>query len=299
MIARHWFPAVLIFSFLMGCARFPLAPPQPGITIPLHQETALGEEAYREILKHEQLSQDPQLLKILNRVGGQLAAVSPMSHLNWEFALIESNERIAFALPGGKVAVTTGMLPVCANEAGLAAVLSHQIAHVVARHGAERLPRSFRNSERGAATPVGLLNSRNKNDILLALGVGQDRSMPFSQSHEIEADDLGMKLMVQAGYDPMEAFRFWNRINQMRRGSRVPEMLFTHPIDARRLEDLRRLLPKANRAYQANPLKHGLGQSILYLLSRRKLMPKPNSLPQPPAQPSVKTAPAPGTLFNP
>ena len=299
MILSHWIPAILIFSFLMGCARFPLAPPRPVITVPLHQETALGEETYREILKHEQLSQDPQLLKILNRVGGQLAAVSPMSHLNWEFALIESNERIAFALPGGKVAVTTGMLPVCANEAGLAAVLSHQIAHVVARHGAERLPRSFHHSEPGAATPVSLLNSRNKNDILLALGVGRDRSMPFSPSHEIEADGLGMNLMVQAGYDPMEALRFWHRINQMKRGSRVPEMLFTHPIDARRLEDLRRLLPKANRAYQANPLKHGLGQSILYLLSRRKLMPKPNPLSPPPAQPPAETAPAPGTPFNP
>jgi predicted Zn-dependent protease len=267
--------------------------------MPLYQETALGEEAYRQILKHERLSQDPQLLDILNRVGGQLAAVSPMPHLNWEFALIESNERNAFALPGGKVAVTTGILPVCANEAGLAAVMSHQIAHVVARHGAERLPRSFHNSGRGAATPAGLLNSRNKNEIMAALGVGRDRSMPFSQSHEFEADDLGMNLMVQAGYDPMETVRFWSRIHQMKRGSRVPEMLFIHPIDPRRLEDLRRLLPKANRAYQANPLKHGLGRSILYLLSRRKLMPKPNLLSPPPARPSSETAPAPGTPFNP
>ena len=134
---------------------------------------------------------------------------------------------------------------------------------------------------------------------MAALGVGRDRSMPFSQSHEFEADDLGMNLMVQAGYDPMETVRFWSRIHQMKRGSRVPEMLFIHPIDPRRLEDLRRLLPKANRAYQANPLKHGLGRSILYLLSRRKLMPKPNPLSPPPARPSSETAPAPGTPFNP
>ena len=299
MLPKRWIPAVLIFSLLLGCARFPFPPPQPEMTVPLYQETALGEEAYREILKHEQLSQDPQLLKILNRVGGQLAAVSAMPHLNWEFALIESNERNAFALPGGKVAVTTGILPVCANEAGLAAVMSHQIAHVVARHGTERLSRSFHNSGRGAAIPAGFSNSRNKNEIMTALGVGPDRSMPFSQRHEFEADDLGMHLMVQAGYDPMETVRFWSRINQMKRGSRVPEMLFIHPIDARRLEDLRRLLPEANRAYQANPLKHGLGRSILYLLSRRQLMPKPHPLSPPPTRPSSETAPTPGTPFNP
>ncbi len=294
-------PVVLIFSLLLGCVTTPVTGRRSLVLIPFEKEVALGEEAYREILKKEKISQDPQLTQIVERVGRQLAAVSPMSNLEWEFTLIDSEKKNAFALPGGKVAIFTGILPVCANEAGLAAVMGHEIAHAIARHGAQRMSQSLLITGLLAVTSTTLSDKKNKDTIMGALGVGTmvGLTLPFSRSNESEADEIGLTLMAKAGYDPREAERFWSRFNKMKQGSSPPEILSTHPTDATRIEDIRRLLPKADRIYRQNPLKHGLGQSFLYILSRRKMMLKPNLLSPPPARPSSETAPAPGTPINP
>ncbi len=294
-------PVVLIFSLLLGCVTTPVTGRRSLVLIPFEKEVALGEAAYREILKKEKISQDPQLTQIVERVGRQLAAVSPMSNLEWEFTLIDSEKKNAFALPGGKVAIYTGILPVCANEAGLAAVMGHEIAHAIARHGAQRMSQSLLITGLLAVTSTTLSDKKNKDTIMGALGVGTmvGLTLPFSRSNESEADEIGLTLMAKAGYDPREAERFWSRFNKMKQGSSPPEILSTHPTDATRIEDIRRLLPKADRIYRKNPLKHGLGQSFLYILSRRKMMLKPNLLSPPPARPSSETAPAPGTPFNP
>ncbi len=294
-------PVVLIFSLLLGCVTTPVTGRRSLVLIPFEKEVALGEEAYREILKKEKISQDPQLTQIVERVGRQLAAVSPMSNLEWEFTLIDSEKKNAFALPGGKVAIFTGILPVCANEAGLAAVMGHEIAHAIARHGAQRMSQTLLITGLLAVTSTTLSDKKNKDTIMAALGVGTmvGLTLPFSRSNESEADEIGLTLMAKAGYDPREAERFWSRFNKMKQGSSPPEILSTHPTDATRIEDIRRLLPKADRIYRKNPLKHGLGQSFLYILSRRKMMLKPNLLSPPPARPSSETAPAPGTPFNP
>ena len=244
----------------------------------------MGEEAFREIIKREKLSLDGQLITIVERVGRQLAAVSPMPSLKWEFVLIESNRKNLIALPGGKVAVYTGILPVCANEAGLAALMSHQIAHDIARHHTQRLAATMNTGGQPTATPISLSNSKNKNALLTALGMGTagDGIGPFNPSHEFEADELGIMLMTKAGYDPAEAERFWSRVNTMQRGSRPPELITLHPIDPQRMLTVRRLLPKAYRTYRANPLKHGLGQSFLYIMSRRKMLEMRQKSSQPP-----------------
>lgn len=256
----------------------------------------MGEEAFQEMLKKEKLSLDGQLITIVERVGRQLAAVSPMPSLKWEFKLIESDRKNVIALPGGKVVIYTGILPVCANEAGLAALMSHQIAHDIARHRAERLAATMNTGGQLMATPVGLSHSKNKNALLTALGIGsaEDGIGPFHPNHEFEADEIGIMLMVKAGYDPGEAERFWSRVNTMQKGSRPPEVLTLHPINPKRMMDIRRLLPKAHRAYRANPLKHGLGQSFLYILSRRKMREMFNKSSQPPTQNPGESAPAPG-----
>ena len=286
MSLTRFVPLLLVFSLFLGCTKFPYSnrygsPPPTADAVPLHQEAALGEEAFGEILKEEQLSLDGQLITIVERVGRQLAAVSPMPSLKWEFKLIESNQKNVIALPGGKVAVYTGILPVCANEAGLAALMSHQIAHDIEHHRSERLAATLNT---GTARPVGLSNSKNKNALLTALGIGtaDDGIGPFTPHHELEADEIGIMLMVKAGYDPGEAERFWNRVNTMQKGSRPPELLNLHPIDPDRMLAIRRLLAKAGRAYRANPLKHGLGQSFLYILSRRKMREMQNKSFQPP-----------------
>jgi predicted Zn-dependent protease len=265
------------------------------VLIPYDEEVALGEEAYRELLKKEKISHDGQLVEIVERVGQQLAAVSPMPNLKWEFKLIESEQKNAFALPGGKVAIYTGILPICANEAGLAAVMGHEIAHAIARHGAQRMSQSLLLAGLLTGASISLSDNENRDAIMGALGVGAavGVTLPFSRSNESEADEIGLTLMARAGYDPVEAERFWSRFGKMKQGSSLPEILSTHPADTTRIEDIRRLLPKTNRIYQKNPLKHGLGQSFLYILSRRKMEQNSKSLPSVP-QPE-KPTPVPGS----
>lgn len=259
------------------------------IRISWEQEVAWGEEAYREILKKEKISQDRQLIDIVERVGRQLAAVSSMPNLQWEFTLIDSNKKNVFVLPGGKVVISTGILPACANEAGLAVVMSHGIAHVLARHGARRMPQSHI-APIPVASSLRLANHESGKNIMAALGVGDPVGItrPFSRDHEAEADATGTGLMAKAGYDPGEAERFWDRFNKMQQGAHPPEILATHPIDATRIQEIRQLLPQANRVYQANPLKHGLGESFLYILSRRQMKQNFNSA-SPPPNPKTPT----------
>lgn len=296
MLPKRWIPVILICSLLLGCVTTPVTGRRSLVLIPFEKEVALGEEAYREILKKEKISQDPQLTEIVERVGRQLAAVSPMSNLEWEFTLIESEKKNAFVLPGGKVVIYTGILPVCANEAGLAAVMGHEIAHAIARHGAQRMSQSLLITGLLAITSTSISDKKNKDAIMGALGVGTmvGLTLPFSRSNESEADEIGLILMAKAGYDPREAERFWSRFNKMKQGSSPPEILSTHPTDARRLEDIRRLLPEPDRIYRKNPLKHGLGQSFLYILSRRKMMPRSNNLSPHPIHKPGAMAPAPG-----
>ena len=304
MLLKRFIPILLVFALFLGCGKYPFSnryesPPysaehSPDV-MPSQQETALGKEAFSEILKKENLSLDGQLITIVERVGRQLAAVSPMPNLKWEFTLIESNQKNLIALPGGKVAVFTGILPVCANEAGLAALMSHQIAHDIAHHRAQRLSATMNTGGQPTATPVGLSNSKNKNALLTALGMGtaEDGIGRFNPNHEFEADEIGILLMVKAGYDPGEAERFWSRVNTMKKGSRPPELIAFHPIDPERMLTIRRLLPKAHRAYRTNPLKHGLGQSFLYILSRRKMQGMRNKSSQPPTLNQPAPAPSP------
>lgn len=284
MLRKQFILIFLIFALFSGCVTTPVTERRSLVLIPFDQEVKLGEEAYQEILKKEKLSLDGQLITIVERVGKQLAAVSPMPNLKWEFKLIESEQKNAFALPGGKVAIYTGILPVCANEAGLAAVMGHEIAHAIARHGAQRMSQSLIITGLLAATSVSLSNNENQKEIMGALGVGTNVGLvlPFSRSNESEADEIGLELMAKAGYDPREAERFWSRFSKMKGGKNPPEILSTHPADTTRIEDIRRLLPKANQIYSENQLKHGLGHSFLYILSRRKMQETDQKSAQPP-----------------
>ena len=304
MYIKRIIPILLVFSLFLGCGKYPFSnryesPPQSdgysGSSVPSDQEVALGEKAFQEILKKNKLSLDGQLITIVERVGQQLAAVSSRPSLKWEFKLIESNQKNLIALPGGKVVVYTGILPVCANEAGLAALMSHQIAHDIARHRTQRISTAINTERQPTATPVGLSNTKNKNALLTALGIGTaDNGMgPFHPNHELEADEIGIRLMVKAGYDPEEAERFWSRVNTMQKGSRSPELTSFHPIGPERLLSIRQRLLKAHRAYRANPLKHGLGQSFLYILSRRKMLEMQNKSYQPPTLNPPAPAPIP------
>lgn len=248
-----------------GCQNAPLTGRRQFLAVPQQEEIRLGEDAWREVLAKEQLSSDPAALQLVEKVGRRLAAVSGQPDYRWEFRLVSSDQQNAFCLPGGKVAIYEGILPICENEAGLAVVMSHEIAHALARHGNERM------SQQGAVKLGGGMLERVSKDAAAekqtrwqnAYGVASQYGvlLPYSRTHESEADSIGLMLMAKAGYDPEEAPRFWERFARVS-GPKPPEFLSTHPCDAHRASDLKTLLPQALALYRAAPDKIGVGVAI-------------------------------------
>jgi predicted Zn-dependent protease len=203
---------------------------------------------------------------MVQRVGQRIAAVSGRPDYQWEFKLFASPEQNALCLPGGKVAVYEGILPICQNEAGLAVVMSHEVAHALARHGGERMSQRYvidGTQSLGSYVIEGRWPEQHA-AIMKAYGLGTQYGivLPYSRSHESEADHIGLLLMARAGYDPSEAPRFWTRFGQSHAGSQPAEFLSTHPNDEHRAEALIKLMPEANQLYQAAVTRFGLGEPI-------------------------------------
>jgi predicted Zn-dependent protease len=171
----------------------------------------------------------------------------------WEFNLVESKEVNAWCMPGGKVVVYTGILPVAKDENGLAVVMGHEIAHAVAKHGNERMSQGLLTELGGVALSVALRDKPQQTQRLFmnAFGVGAQVGvlLPFSRTHESEADHLGLIFMAMAGYDPHGAVTFWERMAQQG-GSKPPEFLSTHPSDQTRINKIKAELPEALKYYQ-------------------------------------------------
>lgn len=208
---------------------------------------------------------------MVRRVGERIAAVADRSDYAWEFNVVARDVQNAFALPGGKVVIYEGMLPVCQTEAGLAVVMSHEVAHALARHGGERLAaqRARQLGRIGVDTlgrwVKGDEYDRHQEIVQTVYNVGTEYAgvLPYSRLHESEADQIGLKLMAMAGYDPSEAPRFWERFSEAKSGQQTLEFLSTHPSDARRAADLRARLPEAMRIYEKAEKQHGLGEPVL------------------------------------
>ena len=261
---KHFIFIILSGLVISACTTTPVSNRSALILIPKSQEILLGIQSYNEILKREKESEDTQLNQIIRRVGQRIASVSDMPKLEWEIKLIESDQKNAFALPGGKIAIYTGILSVAKNEAGLATVMSHEIAHVIARHGAQRMTQQMLLQGAMIGAGLSMKNSTQKNIVLSALGVGvlYGFTLPFSRLHESEADQIGLIYMAKAGYDPNEAINFWQRFGQVKGGKGGPEWASTHPADATRIQGLRSYLSRAKYDYQNVKVKYGLGQSF-------------------------------------
>jgi metalloendopeptidase OMA1, mitochondrial len=255
---------ILTVLITSACATTPISNRSALILIPKSQEISLGKQSYNQILKKEKESEDANLNHIVSRVGQRIVAVSDMPELDWEFKLIESDTKNAFALPGGKVAIYTGLLSVAKNEAGLATIMSHEIAHVIARHGAQRMTQQILLQGVMLGAGLSMKNNTQRNIILSALGVGvlYGFTLPFSRSHESEADQIGLLYMGRAGYDPNEALQFWQRFSKVKDGKAPPEWASTHPADTTRMQGLRKYLSRAKYDYQNVIVKHGLGQTF-------------------------------------
>ena len=186
---------------------------------------------------------------MVKRVGQRIAAVANRQDFEWEFRVIEKDIANAFALPGGKVAVYTGILKYTQSADGLAVVMSHEVAHALARHGGERISRSIIAQLGLTAVQIGLRNNNPAmmQGIALAYGVGVD--LPFNRGQESEADHIGLILMAKAGYDPREAIPFWQRMAAAQQSQRPPEFLSTHPSGTRRITQIKQWLPEAMSYY--------------------------------------------------
>lgn len=222
--------------------------------IPDAQIQELGLAAFEEIKKEVPRSTDARAQSLVDRVGARIAeqARDRMPNAQWEFVLFDSKEANAFALPGGKVGVYSGLLPIAQTEAGLAAVVAHEIAHVTEKHGGERM--SIATGVQGVSQVAGgLVNPKYAQLATVALGglgkVGVE--LPFSRKQEAEADRVGLLYMARAGYDPEEALRFWERFAASHGSqSQGISLLRTHPLDAERIANLREWMPEAKAEFR-------------------------------------------------
>ncbi len=251
--------ALAIVALLaIGCATVPVMGSKSFNLIPESQELALGLDSYQQVLAGAELVTSGPDLEMVRRVGGRIAAVSDRPDFQWEFNLIRDDAMInAFCLPGGKVAVYTGILPVSQTEAGLATVMGHEIGHAIARHGGQRMTNelAFQIGGMGLSALLKEKSPATRNLLLSAYGVGGQVGvmLPFSRSHESEADHIGLVYMAKAGYDPREALSFWQRMEAASSGGAPPEWLSTHPSHETRIENLEKLIPKALEYYQPQP----------------------------------------------
>lgn len=251
----------------VSCATVPETNRQQLILIDQRAELALGREAYREVMAGEKLSTDRALVRKVEEVGRRIARVTGRTGYQWEFNLFETEEPNAFCLPGGKVGVNTGILPIALNEAGLAAIIGHEAGHAIARHGAERMSQGMIIAVGGEALAYGMGGNEQDRQLVRAaygLGTAVTLTLPFSRSHELEADYLGLLYMARAGYDPREAVRLWERFAKYKeeKGGQAIEFLSTHPAGERRIERIRGWLPEAMAEYEKSA-RFGLGKPLL------------------------------------
>jgi predicted Zn-dependent protease len=249
--------AAVIAAALYGCATVPETGRSQLLLVDPGQVAQMSLTEFDKIKKSTPISHDPEQNALVKRVGLRIAAVAPVPNAKWEFVVFDKPDVLnAFALPGGKVGVYSGIFKITQDDAGLATVLAHEVGHVVARHGAERVSEGLL-LQLGGMVLAEATKSRpeaTQQVIQSAYGLGANVGimLPHSRQQELEADHLGLIYMARAGYDPHEAVAFWKRFkayNDAHGGSRPPEFLSTHPVDERRIAQLEELMPEAAAEY--------------------------------------------------
>jgi predicted Zn-dependent protease len=228
----------LAFLPLLGCQSTPITGSRAFNAFSVHEDVEIGRQGYAEVLQGQRIVGSGPQAEMVRRVMSRITSVSDDPGFEWEVTLIDDPKTVnAFAMPGGKMAVYTGILPVCGDETGLAVVMGHEIGHVIARHGTQQLTSNL---------AVQALLSAVEPDYqeLGSIAAQLTFSLPFSRHHESEADHIGLVYMARAGYDPRTAVEFWSRM-AAGGGGGAPEWLSTHPSDETRIRDLERLMPEA------------------------------------------------------
>jgi metalloendopeptidase OMA1, mitochondrial len=250
---RFWIALILLGA--VACETVPITGRSQLVLVPEGTEVQMGLESYQQILSKAKLSTDPRLTEQVTRVGRRIAEATGRTDYEWEFKLIEDQQVNAFCLPGGKVAVYTGMLPVARDDAGLAAVVGHEVAHAVARHGGERMSQQLAVQGLTLASTQALLAGRDPATVqlvsgLLGAGATVGLLLPWSRGQESEADHLGLIYMAKAGYHPRAARDLWVRMGEASKDRQQVEFLSTHPLPATRITQIEGWIPEALQYYK-------------------------------------------------
>ena len=249
---------LFVLFFTYACTKAPITGRNQLILVSQEQELQMGAHAYDQVVKGSKVSKNPEYNAAVQRVAERIAAVAGRPDFEWEYTVIDDDKTInAFALPGGKIGVYTGILKVAQTDAGLATVMSHEVGHATARHGGERITAGLL-SQIGAVGLSAALGGYGVDPnitygIMQAYGVGVQVGgiLPFSRAQESEADRIGLIYMARAGYDPRESVLFWERMAEATKNSqRPPEFLSTHPDSGNRIANLKRHMPEALRIYK-------------------------------------------------
>lgn len=255
----------LLSVFFAGCQTVPITGRSQFNAVPDYMINSMALQEYQSFLQDPQnkLSTDPEKAAMVQRVGTRIAdAVERYMNQNgwgdrvagyqWEFNLVENDQKNAWCMPGGKVVVYTGILDIAEGEAGLAVVMGHEIAHAIAKHGSERMSQALAIGVGEVALNKALEDNKNRTAFMTAFGIGATYGLmlPYSRTHELEADRLGLIFMAMAGYDPEAAVGFWQRMAATKDGPQMPEFLSTHPVGESRIANIQDYMPEAKKYYR-------------------------------------------------
>jgi len=252
-------PAILgcWFVYCAGCSTVPITGRSQLNIVSPSEEMSLGLTSFQQMKTEVPVSSDAAANALLQNVGKRIAsaATGHLPNAQWEFVVFQSAEMNAFCLPGGKIGVYTGILPVTMDAAGLATVLGHEVAHAAAHHGAERMSEAMMMQVGGQLLGIGLSKARTNTQAAASIAYGygtrMGRTLPHSRLQESEADRMGLSYMAQAGYDPRAAISFWERFAAATKsGDTTPWFLRTHPVTTERIEHLKQILPGAIAEYE-------------------------------------------------
>jgi len=261
-----WFRGLAMWCLtaFLSCTSVPLTGRSQLNLISDSEMLAMSYQQYDEFLKENKLSTNAEQTALVKRVGARIQSSveaffrekglsDKLKAYKWEFNLVESDQVNAWCMPGGKVVFYTGIMPVCADELGVAVVMGHEVAHAVAEHGAERMSHALLAELGGTALAVALHDKPQETQALWmgAFGVGAQFGvmLPFSRGHESEADHIGLIFMAMAGYEPEAAVTFWERM-AAQGGQKPPEFMSTHPSDETRIADIKGHLPEAHSYFK-------------------------------------------------
>jgi predicted Zn-dependent protease len=256
---NRFFLILLAWLVLAGCATTPYTGRKQVLMVSPQQEQSLGYQAFADIRRQSKAAQDPALQARVREVGERIARAASRPDFHWEFVVFQDDKMAnAFCLPGGKVGIYTGLFKYIHSDADLATVISHEVAHALARHAGERLSQGRLAQAGGLALGIGLSAlgvSPGASQVAMqgyGLGTKVGVLLPYSRVQESEADHIGLILMAKAGYDPRSALQFWERFASGKKDKgQTPQFLSTHPSDANRIQNIKTFLPEAERYYMA------------------------------------------------